>query len=227
MKASAHAPATHYRLSDEVKALAVEDYLNGATALEVAAKWKTSAGSVYRWAREAQPGGKHAVGDARARAHARMVEEEAAATRALNPVGSRALKGLFSPERAGEAETATPRALMRLATVASGRAMTGRLWTEAKALAGLAEAYMRLAERNGLAGKATRVEQVSLDVVVDILVDEAGWRERLRLPDHADENHPDQKARRRFWDNKDASDQVMVALVRRMMEGPRDEGEAG
>ena len=76
MKASNEAPATHYRLSDEVKALAVEEYLNGATAKDVAAKWKTSAGSVYRGAREAQPGGKRAVGDARARAHARLVEEE-------------------------------------------------------------------------------------------------------------------------------------------------------
>ena len=149
MKASTEAPATHYRLSEETMALAVADYMDGATAKDVAAKWKTSAGSIYRWAGILHPGGKRGSGDARARAHARMVEEEEAATRALNPVGSRALKGLFSPERTGGPEggpdAADPRTLMRLATLASGRAMTGRLWAEAKALAGLAESYGRLA----------------------------------------------------------------------------------
>lgn len=202
MRACRDAPATHYRLSAEVKAKAVEEYLDGATAKEVAAKWKTSAGSVYRWAREACPGGKRAVGDARARAHARMVEEEEAATRALRPSGSRALAGLFAPPREGDAEAADPAALMRLATIASGRAMTGRLWAEARALAGLAESYARLGDRRG-GGMARNVDDVPLDVIADILLDPGTWAERMHLPAWADEGHPDQKARRRYWQAKE------------------------
>ena len=204
MKSSAEAPATHYRLSDEVKALAVEEYLNGATAIDVATKWKTSAGSVYRWARLAQPGGKRAVGDARSRAHARMVEEEEASLRALNPVGSRALKGLFSPARSSEPDADDPHVLMRTAILASGRAMTGRLWAEAKALAGLAESYGRLSEkRTGGGGAASTVDDVPLDLVVEIALNQWSYMDRMRLPDHADESHPDQIARRRYWENNE------------------------
>lgn len=145
-RASADAPATHFRLSPETWALAIEDYKNGATAKEVAAKWMTAPSSVYRQAAQAGAG-KRDVGDARARAHARLVEEEEAATRALSPVGSRALKGLFMPERGEGPDVADPLVLERMATLASGRAMTGRLWAEAKALAGLAESYARLVDR--------------------------------------------------------------------------------
>ena len=213
MKASAEAPATHYRLSDEVKALAVEEYLNGATAIDVAAKWKTSAGSVYRWARLAQPGGKRSVGDARARAHARMVEEEEASLRALNPVGSRALKGLFSPARASEPDADDPHVLMRTAILASGRAMTGRLWAEAKALAGLAESYGRLSEkRTGGGGAVTSVDDVPLDVIVDILTDWDSWNERMILREGADESHPDQKARRRYEQYQEKRDQIIKMI---------------
>ncbi|QLQ14067.1 MAG: hypothetical protein HZY74_13460 [Brevundimonas sp.] len=62
MKADPDAPATHYRLAPETWKLVVEEYLAGATAKEVAAKWRTSAGSVYRWARELHPGSKRGAG---------------------------------------------------------------------------------------------------------------------------------------------------------------------
>ena len=140
------APATHYRLEPETWAMAVEDYADGATAKEVGAKWKMAPSSVYRQA-AAMGRGKRSVGDARARAHARMVEEEEAAHRALQPTGSRALKGLFSPAPVDDPEAGSPERLMQVATLASGRAMRGRLWAEARALAGLAESYARLAER--------------------------------------------------------------------------------
>lgn len=147
MKADPDAPATHYRLAPETWKLVVEEYLAGATAKEVAAKWRTSAGSVYRWARELHPGSKRGAGDARARAHARMVDDEEAAIAARHPVGTRALRGLFRPEMEEDGDAADPLVLERMATLASGRAMTGRLWAEAKALAGLAESYARLVDR--------------------------------------------------------------------------------
>jgi len=111
---------------------------NGALAKDVAAKWKVAPSSVYRHAcRDGWT--KKSMGDARARAHARMVEAEEEAARALHPVGTRALKNLFAPAPVDDPEAADPAALARAATLASGRAMKGRLWNEAKALAGLAE----------------------------------------------------------------------------------------
>ena len=149
------APATHYRLAPETWAMVVEEYADGASAKEVGAKWKVAPSSVYRQAAAAGRG-KRSVGDARARAHARMVEEEEAAHRALQPTGSRALKGLFSPAPVDDPEAGSPERLMQVATLASGRAMRGRLWAEAKALAGLAESYARLARAEGADRRAGR-----------------------------------------------------------------------
>lgn len=136
----------HYHLSKESWAEVIEAYRNGATARELAVKWKISVGSVYYQAGRAGFG-KKTNGDDRARAHARAVEA-AEAVRAEPPrAEQRALKSLFAPAKADDPDAGDPAALAKLATLASGRAMTGRLWAEARALAGLAESYARLAER--------------------------------------------------------------------------------
>lgn len=191
MRATIEAPATHYRLSPETWAEIVEEYLDGATAKEVAAKWKTSAGSVYRWTKELKPGGKRGNGEARARAHARLVAEEEEAVGTGRSVGSRALKGLFAPARADDPDAADPAALAQAATLASGRAMKGRLWNEAKALAGLAETYARLESRavadrrNGMT-----VETVDLKLLADILMNPKAdarlwiWGDGPEAPDY-------------------------------------------
>ena len=171
-RAYVEAPATHFRLSDETWALAIEDYKNGATARDVGAKWMVAPSSVYRQAAAAKSG-KRNVGDARARAHARMVEEEEAATRALHPVGSRALKGLFAPAKTDQPDATDAAALARLATLASGRAMTGRLWSEAKALAGLAESYARLGDRATRGGGGT-IATIDLALLLEIITDPDG-----------------------------------------------------
>jgi hypothetical protein len=191
MRATTEAPATHYRLAPETWAEIVEEYLDGATAKEVAAKWKTSAGSVYRWTRELKPGGKRGNGEARARAHARLVAEEEEVVGAGRSVGSRALKGLFAPARADDPDATDPAALAQAATLASGRAMKGRLWAEAKALAGLAETYARLESRavadrkNGMT-----IETVDIRLLAEILMhpnpDErlAMWNFKDGTPEH-------------------------------------------
>ncbi|WGM32202.1 hypothetical protein [Brevundimonas sp. NIBR11] len=145
-RAYVEAPATHFRLKPETWAIIAEEYKNGATAKDLGAKWKIAPSSVYRYAcRDGFT--KKSMGDARARAHARMVEEEEAAHRSMNPVGSRALKNLFAPASVDDPEASDPALLAKAAILASGRAMKGRLWAEAKALAGLAESYARLSER--------------------------------------------------------------------------------
>lgn len=226
MRSSAEAPATHYRLSPETWEIIAEEYRNGATAGDIAAKWKVSASSVYRHACK-DGWTKASMGDARSRAHARMVEEEEAATRALNPVGSRALKGLFSPARESEPEAADPHVLMRTAILASGRAMTGRLWAEAKALAGLAESYGRLSEkRTGGGGAVTCVDDVPLDVIVEIKLNPWSYMDRMRLPEHGDESHPDQIARRRYWEDIEKAHRMGDEIFEAMQRNAVDEAKA-
>jgi len=77
------APATHFRLSADSWALIAEAYRNGATARQLAARWKVSPTTIYRYAcRDGFT--KKARSDAVARAHAQAaVEEEEAGFAAL------------------------------------------------------------------------------------------------------------------------------------------------
>ncbi len=134
----------HYRLSPETWTEIVEAYRDGATARELAVKWKVSPGSVYYHA--CRDGwSKKANGDDRARDHARRMEAETELRETARAEDRSLHEQLFSPEAADQPEAADPAHLARIATLASGRAMIGRLWAEAKALAGLAESYARLA----------------------------------------------------------------------------------
>ena len=120
-----------------------------------------------------------------------------------------ALKGLFAPARAGEPDAADPHVLMRTAILASGRAMTGRLWSEAKALAGLAESYGRLSDKRTGGGTMRTVDDVPLDLVVEISLNSWCYMDRMRLPETGDESHPDQIARRRYWAHQEKWEGLM------------------
>ncbi len=78
--------------------------------------------------------------------------------------------------------------LARAAILASGRAMRGRLWSEAKALAGLAESYSRLGERVtghwGNGGQSPQ-EEAALAFVLERLDANDRDLERLRRMDEA------------------------------------------
>lgn len=200
-RAYVEAPATHYRLTPETWAIIAEEYRDGATAKDLGAKWKVAPSSVYRHACK-NGWTKKAMGDARARAHARKVEEEAAAARGLNPVGTRALHGLFAPPREGEADPDDPVKLAREATLASGRAMKGRLWAEAKALAGLAESYLRVAAARGRGPEsgAGGGERVPLADVARALLDPEFAARLMRVDPDDPRACP---VRRAFWDRGD------------------------
>lgn len=81
-----------------------------------------------------------------------------------------------------------PAVLARTATVASGRAMRARAWTEARTLAGLAEAYHKLAERADPARNGLTAETAPLELVLDILsMDRIALEDRFwRKPDEVD-----------------------------------------
>lgn len=69
--------ATHFRLSPESWLLILEAYRDGATAKELAARWKVAPGTIYRYVRE-RGFTKKANSDAIARAHAQAMEDEEA-----------------------------------------------------------------------------------------------------------------------------------------------------
>ncbi len=225
-RAYVEAPASHYRLSPETWAIIGEEYRNGAMAKDVAAKWKTSPSSVYRHAcRDGWT--KKSMGDARARAHARMVEAEEEGARALQPVGTRALKNLFAPAPVDDPEAADPTALAQAATLASGRAMKGRLWNEAKALAGLAESYARLTDRSKR--RELTVETMDLKLLFEAMnCDQDVIRERFWVNGDDD---PDRALKQAYWEHRrqlvTAARKTQMALMRRVWNAERIARDAG
>ncbi|HWQ85781.1 hypothetical protein [Brevundimonas sp.] len=138
------APA-HYRLSKETWEIILKEYVEGATAPFLVLKWRVSIHALRR--RITQHGAtKRDWGDAQAigQAVAREAELEEARRNSPEAVAARLFDGIaeLDEDAAGD-----PTALAKVATRASGRAMTGRLWAEARALVGLAEGYARLADR--------------------------------------------------------------------------------
>ena len=70
--------ATHFRLSPESWLLILEAYRDGATAKELAARWKVAPGTIYRYVRE-RGFTKKVNSDGIARAHAQAMDDEEAA----------------------------------------------------------------------------------------------------------------------------------------------------
>lgn len=127
------APPTWFRLSEESWAEIREAYRNGATARELAARWRVSPTSIYR---HACVGGwtKKASADALARAHANDINAEEAADQA------------GPPQPAPSAVEATPLAMRERAMSELARALAAGRYREAQTLAKLVESLERLAE---------------------------------------------------------------------------------
>lgn len=144
--------APNFYLSEETWAEIAREYMSGVPAKVLAAKWRVSRPAIYY---RAQKGGwtKKATSDATARAHAAAV----AAAEYVNPalVASTPAE-LFMVPPADEPSANDPAALGKAALQASGRAMRGQLWTEARALASLAERYQRLARGEADATPGTK-----------------------------------------------------------------------
>lgn len=207
----------HYHLSKETWAEVVEAYRSGATARELAVKWKVSPGSIYYQAGRAG-WSKKRNGDQLAREHARAVEAAEAVRAEPARREQRALKNLFAPAPADDPEAVDPAALARAATLASGRAMKARQWTEARALAGLAESYARLGER--ARGGGQTIETLDLALIFEVLADDHGVAaRRLALnPDRRDD--PDraikEEYQRRLAEVRQDQTHHHMAMVRRI-----------
>lgn len=143
--------AAHYRLSKDTWAIILKEYREGATAPALVAKWRVSIHALRKQITQSKAT-KRDWGDQEIMAQVQTREAEEAAAWAASPAMLAAR--LFEDDPDEDPSMGDPAVLAKLATVASGRAMRGRLWTEAKALAGLAESYRRLAAAEGAARNA-------------------------------------------------------------------------
>lgn len=136
---------------------------------------------------------------------------------------------LFAPAPADDPDATDPAALARAATLASGRAMKGRLWTEARALAGLAESYARLGER--ARGGGQTIETMDLALIFEVLADDHGVAaRRLALnPDRVDD--PDraikEEYQRRLAEVRQTRTHHHMAMVRRIHAAERQIRDLG
>lgn len=194
---------SHYRLSPETWVEIVEAYRDGATARELAVKWKVAPGSVYYHACK-DGWSKKKNGDDRARAHARAVEADH--TRHTESAPDARAARLFDGI-ALEAAEGDPGVLGKAAALASGRAMTGRLWAKAKALVGLAESYARLAKTAGEGGAT--LETIDLPLLHEILFERRSEAcARFAIWDDGPETEH-YGLRRKYWDRVEAEAKAM------------------
>ncbi|MBO9500925.1 hypothetical protein [Brevundimonas sp. A19_0] len=131
---------------------------------------------------------------------------------------------MFSPTKVDDPEGGSPAALARMATVASGRAMRGRLWAEARALAALAETYQRLAAREGegglgggggpgRAGAGLTPGTAPLSLILGILeMDGAALGERFAVDPDAGEAQPDYALKRAYWQRRAGQNQWLESV---------------
>lgn len=210
----------HYRLSTETWLLIVKEYREGATAPFLADKWRVSVHAVRR--RITQHGAtKREWGDSQAIAMATAREAELEEARRNSPeaVAARLFAGLPMPADDGTLEDGAedPAALARMATLASGRAMRGRLWAEARALGALAETYQRLAAREGEAsgggGAGVTPETAPLSLILGILeMDKAAMDARFTVDPDAGEAQPDYALKRAFWERRAGQNQWLHSV---------------
>ena len=172
-RAHEEAPATWFRLSEESWAEVRREYQAGASAPQLARKWRVSPTSIYRHACK-EGWTKKAGGDAAARDHAEGWEAVQAA----------AVADLFTPQ-AGEAD-ASAADLSHQAVQAAGRAMKQGRLAEAQGLARLAEALGRV---------AVRAPDSTLETIYRAATDPDFVREQMAV---WGEDNPD-PIKRRYW----------------------------
>ena len=209
------APA-HYRLSSDTWEMILKEYREGATAPFLARKWRVSEHALRRRITR-HKATKREWGDAQAigQAVAREAELDEARRNSPEAVAARLFDGIEGIEVAlsGDLE-----ALAKLAAVTSGRAMTGRLWSEARALAGLAESYARLGERAaGGRGGGGSIATIDLGLLLEIIVDPDGAvTKRFERKDEG-ANDPDAALKAHYWDYQAARHRAVGNNTRELM----------
>lgn len=201
------AQPTWFRLSEDSWNEIREAYRNGATAKDLAIRWKVSPGTIYRHACAGGWTKKHSA-DADARAHAAAIaEEERADQTRPDPAG------LFPPPGDGETVPDDPAALAEQAMAASVRAMRARLFAEAEKLARLSEAYGRVAEKQG--APAVTIETIDLETLCDIVLNNDG-RVTTRFRVDPDDHGPRDPVLVRYWTHQYAEHKAQKAWIKKV-----------
>lgn len=175
---------THYRLSTETWDRILAEYREGATAAFLASKYRVSIHAIRKRITQNQAT-KRDWGDAQV--IERLMAQEADAARLFDDMES-------EPPEAGE-----PAALARVAAMASGRAMRGRLWAEAKALTALAESYQRMAGQEQ-AREAGTLETLPLSSVFNVtMASEERLMARFHISERPGVKDPDRDLKEGWW----------------------------
>jgi hypothetical protein len=189
------APA-HYRLSTETWELILAEYREGATVTFLVSKWRVSAHALRKRITQ-HKATKRDWGDAQVmeQATAREAELEEARRNSPEAVAAR----LFDDMESEPPEAGDPVALARVAAMASGRAMRGRLWAEAKALTGLAESYQRMAGQEQ-AREAGMLETLPLSAVWNVaMASEERLEARFHISERPGAKDPDRDLKEGCW----------------------------
>lgn len=190
------APA-HYRLSTATWEIILAEYREGATVPELALKWRVSEHALRKRITKHEST-KRDWGDAQAVAQAAAREAEAEEMRRNTPE-ARAAR-LFDDIDREPDEAGDPVALARLAAMASGRAMRGRLWAEAKALTALAESYQRMAAQTQ-AREAGTLETLPLSSVFNVcMASEERLEARFHISERPGAKDPDRDLKEGWWE---------------------------
>lgn len=212
--------AAHYRLSGETWAIILDEYRDGATVPELSERWRVSRHALRK--RITVHGAtKRDWGDAQAREQA-QARERAQAERAAAEAAR--AEALFAPPDGDEPEAAGD--LAEAAMRASARAMRGRMWDEARALAQLAEAYGRMAQRTAQLAARTRdreavtLEDIPLDLAAALALDLDGCATDLLAIWDEENPHP---AKKTYWRIKGQQDGAAMA---RWVETTQAQGRA-
>lgn len=178
------APA-HYRLSKATWALILAEYREGATAPELALKWRVSQHALRKRITRADST-KRDWGDEQAVAQAQ--ERAAAIEAARNESPEARAARLFDDIDREPEEGSDPVALARLAAMASGRALTG-----------LAESYQRMAAQEK-AREAGTLETLPLASVFDVCTaSEERLEARFHISERPGVKDPDRDLKAGWW----------------------------
>ncbi|KQY80455.1 hypothetical protein [Brevundimonas sp. Root1423] len=203
------APA-HYRLSKETWELILAEYREGATVTFLSSKWRVSAHALRKRITK-HKATKRDWGDAQAMEQAAAREAELEEARRNTPE-ARAAR-LFDDMESEPPEAGDPVALARLAAMASGRAMRGRLWAEAKALTALAESYQRMAGQEQ-AREAGTLETLPLSAVFNVtMASDERLMARFHISERPGVKDPDRDLKEGWWQLRRHREQLEEAQM--------------
>ena len=201
--------AAHWRLKPETWAIVMAEYQGGATAPELAAKWRVSIHAIRK--KITQTGAaKRDHGDAQAQAQAQARDWDAS-REAARTAFRRRVEGLFVTSGHAAEDTDMPGRLSRQAVQAAGRAMRAGLWEEARALLGFGETFQKVAvlERDPQADELKRMPLTA--ILAARFASKETLEPLLNLSNRPGVADPDRELKEYYWRTLSNEEQLEAA----------------